>query len=367
MKILLVSDGSFLREVIVPKARALLDRGHEVALLIRDHARDFGGDERERAKALDAVGIRVLELPDRRHDRGNPQAIASARKAIQAWDPDIASVHENTDPRLFFLLRSIPVVYTIHDPVPHSGATMPRLPFRWVPRAWVKRASRIVVHGPQLVEEVRRFRKPRCPIDVIPLGADVKDSPYPLPARRAILMFGRMEPYKGLSVLAEAMPLVWATQPETELVVAGRGPSLTDLPEHLVSDGRVTVIDRYVSDSEREELLRRATVCVLPYIDASQSGVGVLGISRGIPTVVTDTGGLPELVSDPSLVCEPSNPDALADSLTTALELDNQARVAVLRHAKKNFSWPSIAKEYEGVLQMSQTAPEAPTPPRAPS
>jgi glycosyltransferase involved in cell wall biosynthesis len=83
---------------------------------------------------------------------------------------------------------------------------------------------------------------------------------------------------------------------------------------------------------------------VLPYDQASQSGVGLLAMGRGIPSIVTRVGALPELAVDDSLVVPPHDPAALASAILGHLDHGEVLRRRVLEHARRNFSWEVAAE-----------------------
>jgi glycosyltransferase involved in cell wall biosynthesis len=83
---------------------------------------------------------------------------------------------------------------------------------------------------------------------------------------------------------------------------------------------------------------------VLPYTQASQSGVGTLAIAAGVPVVVSDVGALPELACESSFVFEAGNPRALAERTLRHLDDGAEVRRTVLRHAQAHFSWERVAE-----------------------
>ncbi len=83
---------------------------------------------------------------------------------------------------------------------------------------------------------------------------------------------------------------------------------------------------------------------MLPYTQASQSGVGLLAIARGVPVVVSDLGALPELAYDNSFVAEAGNAPMLAATILRHLDDGAEVRDAVLRHAQDRFSWDRAAQ-----------------------
>ena len=167
-----------------------------------------------------------------------------------------------------------------------------------------------------------------------------RSEPLLRPESPSVLLFGRLEQYKGVEVLVEAMRLVWERRPEVKLVVAGAGEAARLVPD----DQRISLIPRYIPEREVDTLLAQASLVALPYTQASQSGVGILAIERGVPVVVSDLGALPDLAYDPSFVAEAGNPRALAETIVRHLDDGADVRSAVLRHAQSRFSWDHAAQ-----------------------
>ena len=223
--------------------------------------------------------------------------------------PQIVHAHENHDPRMLALTCGYVTVLTVHDPLGHPGAPELTRGENWVFRRWFMRAQRFVVHGQALVEELVPIVGGDGRIVVIPHGTTARPAPLPPPEAPTVLLFGRLEAYKGVEVLVEAMRILWRHRPEVRLIVAGQGEAARLVPR----DPRITLMARYISEHEVESLLSQASVVALPYTQASQSGVGLLAIAAGVPVVVSDLGGLPELAYEPSFVAQAGRPDALAD------------------------------------------------------
>jgi glycosyltransferase involved in cell wall biosynthesis len=175
---------------------------------------------------------------------------------------------------------------------------------------------------------------------VIPHGVSPRSEPLVRPESPSVLLFGRLEQYKGVEVLVEAMRLVWQRRPDVRLVVAGAGEAARLVPD----DPRISLIQRYVPENEVDQLLAGASLMVLPYTQASQSGVGVLAIAAGVPVVVSNLGALPELAYEPSFVVEAGKPSALAETILRNLDHGADVRGAVLRHAQAQFSWDRAAQ-----------------------
>jgi len=341
MRILVVCD--FLFKYGSQQARSLVEMGHDVSMLCRSHALEFGGEAAERDELvgrLSREGIKMHVVPGRIRSISAAPGMLEIWRTLHRWRPQIVHVHENHDPRLLALTTGYPTVLTVHDPLGHPGAPALTRWEDWAFRRWFRRSKRFVVHGQALVEELAPIVGARDRIVVIPHGVSPRSEPLPRPESPSVLMFGRLEQYKGVEVLVEAMRLVWERRPEVRLVVAGAGQAARLVPD----DPRISLIARYISEREIDTLLAQASLVALPYTQASQSGVGTLAIAAGVPVVASDLGALPELAYDPSFICEAGNPGALAETIVRHLNDGPDVRSAVLRHAQARFSWNHAAR-----------------------
>lgn len=137
------------------------------------------------------------------------------------------------------------------------------------------------------------------------LGLDAKNG--------FVLFFGLIREYKGLDMLLDAWALLKDRQAlcGRKLLVAGefytgREPYL-DRIERLGLQDEVILHDRFVPDEAVKYYFSAAEFLVLPYRTATQSGVTQIAYRFGLPMVVTDVGGLPEIVPDgrAGIVCRP--------------------------------------------------------------
>jgi len=162
-----------------------------------------------------------------------------------------------------------------------------------------------------------------------------------------VLLFGRLEYYKGVRVLLRAMDTVWAARPEARLLVAGRGPELSQIPERP----EIETHAGYVAETEVDGLMARASLVVLPYLEASQSGVGAEATARGVPVVVTDVGGLRDLALDATYVVDAGDAAALADALLRHLDDSDEVRARVLARARQEIGWDGVAERAVGIYR----------------
>ena len=163
------------------------------------------------------------------------------------------------------------------------------------------------------------------------------------------LFFGYIRRYKGLDTLLEAWPRVRARRPGATLVVAGEFYEPRERYEALLraaGEGAVRLLDRYVPDDEVEALFRAADVTVLPYHDATQSGVTHVAYALGVPVIATRVGGITETVreGETGLTCPPGDPAALADTIVRFFEQGLAAGMAPhLAALRAEHSWGALA------------------------
>jgi glycosyltransferase involved in cell wall biosynthesis len=134
-----------------------------------------------------------------------------------------------------------------------------------------------------------------------------------------LLCFGRLLPYKGLDLLAEALTLI-LPRPDLEVRVVGQGPESPALTALRGLKG-VSVENRWVPEDEVGELIAWSDAVVLTHREASQSGVAAAAVAAGRWVVSTRVGGLAEQLAGRSmaLLCD-VDAASIAASLTRILE-----------------------------------------------
>jgi glycosyltransferase involved in cell wall biosynthesis len=300
-------------------AVGLAELGCETGLLTRDHDGEFGGEPGAMRSFIAAElgdGVPHLELSGRVSDPRRLGSVVRLRRATVRRGADVVHLQDSVanDPRLAIAAGIPPRRYalTVHDPVPHPGDAVAAGTTRTARRLLRRRAGLVFVHSEELREELLATGDTKAPIEVVPHGVSAPD-PAPLPQRPALLFFGRISHYKGLDVLLDAMPALWERDPELRLTVAGHG----EMPDHpLLADPRIEVRFEHVPEEALPGLFAAATCLVLPYRQASQSGVGSLAREHGRPVVATRVGGLPELITPEwGRLVAPEDPAALAAAI----------------------------------------------------
>jgi glycosyltransferase involved in cell wall biosynthesis len=328
------------------QARALRESGADVTFYYIDRLGEFAGNWDDREEYLQSVkvaDIPIVRLPQRNMRRFLRQTLQLHRD-LRRRQIDVLVVQQHIDPRYATLAFRFRTALIVHDPQTHSGdyaSTYP-LAVRAVARVAEATASLRVLHSARLLPQMRSLLRD-IPIAVVPHGAEVSAMPEELRSSPSVVLAGRLMEYKGINVALEAFSTVVERRPETVLVLAGRGRLGAEIRK--TSPPGVLFRDEYLSERDMREIIGEARLVILPYLDATQSGVGIGAIARGIPCIVSDTGGLPDLVppGHPWIVA-PGDAVGLADAILGALDHSVNTRVAVVRFAAEHFGWPHVGE-----------------------
>jgi glycosyltransferase involved in cell wall biosynthesis len=168
-----------------------------------------------------------------------------------------------------------------------------------------------------------------------------------------LLCFGRLLPYKGLDLLAAALSQVQGI----DVRIAGNGPESAALNALRAIPG-VAVENRWVAEDEIAPLLAWCDAVVLPYREASQSGVAAIALAAGKPVIATSAGGLREQLArvPNAILCEPD-----AASLADALRQWIATRPPCLPPLDATQAWRDAVSDFLGAIQ-SAFPPPSPIP-----
>jgi glycosyltransferase involved in cell wall biosynthesis len=219
-----------------------------------------------------------------------------------------------------------PVVLTVHDAEPHVGDKLSQKTPYFFWKLGFRKADQIITHSYYVRDMLRaRLTIPSRLLHVIPhlqVGGAV-ESPHHVPDDgKTILFFGRIWPYKGLDVLINAERWMAAQAQDYKIIIAGEGEDFGRYRQMMMNPDRFEVINRHISEAEANLLFRRASVVVLPYIEASQSGVIPVAYTYRKPVIASNVGGLPEMVDDgvTGLLVPPRDEKQLAAAIVKLLK-----------------------------------------------
>jgi glycosyltransferase involved in cell wall biosynthesis len=303
LKVLIVLDFYFYYASTIANELA---RHCDVLVVTREHGVELGiqGCGEAAKRALLDPRVSIVFVRGRQRDPASLSSTVRAARAIRRFDPDVALVQDHSDWRLYCLQRTLssrPVILTVHDVAPHLGsADTGNRVHRWVSRRLRSRADAYVVHGGRLVEQLvaRDDYDKRKPVFSIPHGPvfSAVPPPCPLPNQPTVLFFGRIEYYKGLDIFIEAVERNAAAIPGLTAIIAGAGADAQRCRQRVTRPELFEWRDGFVPDRDLAELFCRSSALVLPYREASQSGVIPLAYAHGRPVIATRVGALPDAV-----------------------------------------------------------------------
>jgi glycosyltransferase involved in cell wall biosynthesis len=216
-----------------------------------------------------------------------------------------------------------PVLLVVHDAKPHPGeANVATLLTRARERRLAAGALCLSDHVSDRLVAEGIFPSDRVWTTVHP-AFRVSESVLPreLPTERPLTVgfFGRMSPYKGLPLGAKAVDELRARGHRVCFHIAG-----SDVPSDALNlDHPDTVVEsRWIPEAEIETVIGAFDVMLLPYVEASQSGVLAYAAAMGIPSVITPVGGLTAQAEahGGAVVAREVSVGAVADALESLIE-----------------------------------------------
>lgn len=165
---------------------------------------------------------------------------------------------------------------------------------------------------------------------------------------KIILFFGFIRHYKGLDLLLEAMYDERIKKADIKLLIAGEfyedeKPYRELIEKYRLKDCVILEKD-FIADKDVKFYFCAADVVVQPYRSATQSGITPMAYHFERPMIVSNVGGLPEIVPDEKvgLVSEP-NPKSLADAILKFYEIGEQHFTTFIKTEKQKYGWDQMA------------------------
>lgn len=173
------------------------------------------------------------------------------------------------------------------------------------------------------------------------------------PSFNYLLFFGLIRDYKGLDILLDAFADKRFSEKQVKLIIAGEFYSNAEKYHEQINrlklNDRIILRDIYIPDNEVANYFNAASLVVQPYKTATQSGVTQVAYHFNKPMVVTDVGGLKEMIPDGKVgFIVPPNADKLADAIARFFN-ENKADqfTANMQEEKKKYSWPLLVNAFE--------------------
>lgn len=249
---------------------------------------------------------------------------------------------------------SIKIMSVVHNLVPHEK----RFGDTFLTKYFLKRVDGFIAMSQSVLDDINRFNttKPKVysPHPLYDNFGKIKTRKEALkalnldPKFNYMLFFGIVRKYKGLDILLKAFADKRLNDGSLKLIVAGEfyeddTEYVNLIKKHDLMDA-IIMTKSFIADDEVGDYFCAADIIVQPYRTATQSGVTQIAYHFNKPMLVTDVGGLKEIVPDGKVgyVVEP-NENAVTEALIDFYQ-NNKAAVFTrgVREEKKKYSWKKM-------------------------
>ncbi|WP_440007808.1 glycosyltransferase family 4 protein [Halomicrococcus sp. SG-WS-1] len=394
MNVLVLSDAFWpdhyggITKSLVTEVEGLVERGHDVVVASRRLDDDDASHERR-----EGYELYRYDSPPQDSALYHSYPLFSLGKVPRLlsrlddrYDFDVAYVH-NTFQAAGVALSSadVPAVTVFHAPIPREieidadqGKYGWKTPFVRVANRGFKRlegytlrdASVVVTRSGFMTGELDDLYGNVGPLREIPLAVDTDRFEYvadptdvrdelDLPEDRPILLtVRRLVARMGLENLVDAMETVTERHPDALLLIGGKGYLEETLREQIAAKGleeNVRLLG-FVAEEDLPTYYGAADFFVMPTEQLEGFGLSTLeSLSTGTPVVATPVGGNPQVVGplDDDLVCDGTDPDAIAENLCTWLDRDTGTgfRENCREYCVSRFSVDEVASSLEATFE----------------
>lgn len=279
-------------------------------------------------------------------------------KILWKYKPDILHIQSNGHrlfPFVFFLMPpKTKVINTIHDPVKHLGDKVShKIDDSWAVYWGKKFTSRYIVHGEYLKKLlINAYGVDQDVVDVVKHGNFRLYKSFQrekfVEEKNTVLFFGRIWEYKGLEYFIKAANIVNRLRGDVKFIIAGAGDDFEPYQKIIERVERFEIYNRRIAIEEVGMFFERASIIVLPYIEATQSGVIPVAFAYSKPVIATNVGAIPEVVDDGinGFIVEPQDAISIASRILYLLDNKNKKELmgkAAYRKAVEDLSWERVA------------------------
>ena len=167
--------------------------------------------------------------------------------------------------------------------------------------------------------------------------------------QQILLFFGFVREYKGLKYLLQAMPQISERLPKVKLLVVGDFDQNKETYLNIIKsqkiENKIEIYDGYIPDQDVEKFFAACDVVVLPYGSATQSGIVQIAYGFEKPVIVTNVGGLPEVVVEgkTGYIVPPRDSSKLAEIVCKYFSDSKKIDfVSEIRKEQFKYSWERI-------------------------
>lgn len=233
-------------------------------------------------------------------------------------------------------------------------------------------SSEVIVNSNYMKNEVQRlFGLPYDKINVIPNGVNLQlfsnvnidydfRRQYAMDNEKIILYVGRLVYEKGIQNLIAAMPKILDRYHDSKLIICGRGGMIDELREQVKYLGieNKVYFAGYCDSKKMQKMYKCADVAVFPSTYEPFGIVAIESMLSGTPTIVSDVGGLNEIIEHgvTGMKSYAGNANSIADSVLSLLfdpKLCANISQNAIKKVRENYNWSKITDSTYYVYQLA--------------
>jgi len=255
------------------------------------------------------------------------------------------------------------VIVIVDNIIPHEK----RFGDNLLNKYFVNSVDGFIAMSKSVYNDLKHFNSDkRCILGVHPLYDNFGEAKSKLEAKailnlneraKYMLFFGIIREYKGLDILLNSFSELSSKFKNLNLIVAGEfydddRPYLDLIRKHNLEDN-IVLATHFIPDEQVVNYFCAADIIVQPYKHATQSGVTQIAYHFEKPMLVTDVGGLKEIVPNNKVgyVCDPT-PESVTDAISD-FYLKNKESIFIdgILDEKKKYSWDIMVYNIKNLHQ----------------
>ncbi len=258
--------------------------------------------------------------------------------------------------------RNFPVIAVCHNVIPHEK----QLGWKFLNRRLLKRCDGFIVLSRSVLDDLTIFTNnelkvfvPHPVYDIFGDGVEREEAGRYLgldTSGKYLLFFGLIRKYKGLDLLLRAFASARQEIEGLKLIVAGEfyagKEEYMELIGKLGLNDSILVRDQFIPAGEVKYYFSLADLVVQPYKTATQSGISQIAYHFGNPMLVTDVGGLAEIVPHQKVgYVTPVDEKEISNAIQDFFQNDRAGEFRKnVEAGKKRFTWDAMREE---ILQLA--------------
>ena len=280
-------------------------------------------------------------------------------RQLYSLKPDLVHFTMTHQPVLYFGKT----VTTIHD-LTTARFTNPSKNYvifkfkQWIYRGvvlWVSHKSKAILTISKFVKQDIATYTHIDPnkINVTYLAADkISDKPEPVSGvtpRNFIMYVGRPLPHKNLKRLIQAFAILKSTNPELQLVLAGKKDELYRRFEDYANNKKIKgiVFTDFVSEGQLRWLYENTAAYIFPSLSEGFGLPGLEAMAHGAPVVSSNATCLPEIYGNAAHYFNPLDVNDMVSKINDVIS-DNKLRDKLIKNGKDQaakYSWQRMAEQ----------------------